>query len=325
MSDGVSHLSDSVVACGIIPLLGRFRKFGWHDRPTAAELLACYAAFAAEESGFGANERMIMRELDIACIADVDWWARVVVAVCETEGTAGFLAEMAGLQAKLRLVADTLPNLLPGPVLQPPEPGMANVQVLLPPESGIPPHPMRLSSAIEAVCTLWTVACELTGSRAPLTLGGCTPSPEIAIVFSGPSAQIAELKGLMMQIWDRVVVSHSASLEDRIAIVPGSLPALDRLGKATPGALALRRDLEAGVRLFLEVGASIPEMDDPGRFAPARLLRVSSNLRGVATFARTAAPRAAGFEDADLDAIVADEHEHSQPGRPVWIGKARVG
>jgi hypothetical protein len=174
---------------------------------------------------------------------------------------------------------------------------------------------------------LWSVVCDMMGARAPLNLIACNPTLEITVTFAGPKAQVAELKALMMQVWEQIVISHNVSLEERLEIIPYSLRAMERIGTGTQAAMSQRRTLEAGVRMFLEVGACIPEMDDPGRFAPARLVRVSALLQGdgaSASFPRHVRPT---VEDAAIEAIVAEEREHLRqalPAKPAWIGKARA-
>jgi hypothetical protein len=327
VSDGVTHLSDSIVACGVLPLLARFRKHGWKDRPAPAALLACYACFAADEIDFGPAERTILREFDIGCIADPDWWARLVVAVAESDPGPSLISELVDLHAKLRLVADTLPNIISEPGPEVAEPGMALVRVLLPSADEGAAHPLRLSTAIESVCLLWSVVCETMGARTALSMIACKPTPEITVTFAGPQAQIAELKALLMQVWEHIVTSHAASLEERLEIIPHSLPAMQRIGTGTQAAMAQRRTLEAGVRMFLEVGACIPEMDDPKRFTPARLLQVSATLQGDGASASLWRGARPAVEDAAIEAIVAEERAHLRQVLPVqqgWMGKARV-
>jgi hypothetical protein len=328
VSDGVTHLSDSIVACGVLPLLARFRKHGWKDRPAPAALLACYACFAADENDFGPAERTILREFEIGCIAQADWWARLVVAVAEPEPTPSLMAELVDLHAKLRLVADTLPNVIGEPPPEAAEPGMALLRVLLPSAEEGSAHPLRLSTAIEAVCMLWNVVGEIGGGHGALSMTACEPMPEITLVFAGPQAQVGELKALLMQVWERIVTSHKASLQERLEIIPHSLPAMQRIGTGNQAAMAQRRTLEAGVRMFLEVGACIPEMNDPERFTPARLVQVSDTLQGDGALAcglRHVRPEA---EDAAMEAIVAEERAHLRqalPVKPAWLGKMRVG
>jgi hypothetical protein len=328
VSDGVTHLSDSIVACGVLPLLARFRKHGWKDRPAPAALLACYACFAADENAFGPAERTILREFEIGCIAEADWWARLVVAVAEPDPAPTLLAELVDLHGKLRLVADTLPNIISEPGIETAEPGMALVRVLLPSAEDGAGHPLRLSTTIESVCMLWNVVCEMMGARAALSLIACNPTPEITVTFAGPASQVAELKVLLMQVWEHIVTSHNASLEERLEIIPHSLPAMQRIGTGTQAALAQRRTLEAGVRMFLEVGACIPEMNDPDRFTPARLVRVSATLQGDGAGTASVRHLRPEAEDAAIEAIVAEERAYlrqAMPVQPVWIGKARAG
>jgi hypothetical protein len=328
VSDGVTHLSDSIVACGVLPLLARFRKHGWKDRPAPAALLACYACFAADETAFGSSERTILREFDIGCIAEADWWARLVVAVAEPEPAPTLVAELVDLHAKLRMVADTLPNIMSEPSIETAEPGMALVRVLLPSAEEGAPHPLRLSTTIEAVCMLWNVVCEMMDQRSALSMIACNPTPEITVTFAGPVEQVAALKTLLMQVWEHIVTSHNVSLEERLEIIPHSLPTMQQIGTGTQAAMALRRTLEAGVRMFLEVGACIPEMNDPLRFTPARLVQVSATLQGDAAAATGVRHLRPAAEDAAIEAIVAEERAHlrqAMPVQPVWLGKVRVG
>jgi hypothetical protein len=328
VSDGVGYLSDAIVACGVLPLLARFCKQNWKDRPDAAALLACYACFATDQASFGPYERMILREFDIASITEVNWWARLVVAIAEPEPNQAILTEMVELHAKLRVIADTLPNILPSEPQDQVEPGASLIRIMLPTGEAAPTHPLRMSCAIEATCTLWNVVCDMVGAQVPLNFTDCIPEPEISMTFRGPTAQIVELKMLLMEVWERVVTSHNASPEERIETIPHSLSAMERIGTATEEAAALQRTLEAGVRMFLEVGACIPEMHDPERFTPARLLRVSTKLQekvGISWAGRT---RAIDVEADQIEAIMAAEHANlrrASPTPPFWIGNVRVG
>jgi hypothetical protein len=325
VSDGVTHLSDSIVACGILPLLKGFGRRAWEDRPSTAALLACYACFAAEESAFGPVERAILREFQIGCIAESAWWARLVIASAEPEPAVGLIADLADLHTRLRLVADTLPNIISEPGIAAAEPGMAHLRVSLPGKESGAAHPLRLSTMIEAVCMLWTVVCGVMGVRASLSLAACVPKPEISVTFAGPAAPVAELKALLMQIWDLIIASHNASFEQRLETIPPQLAATYRTGAGGVIVAAQQQSLETGVRMFLEVGACLPEMDDPDRFSPARLLQVSPALQCAA--ASTDGPRPSRPPAGDR-AIVADDLAQFPPAMPVppiWIGKIRVG
>lgn len=328
VSEGVSQLADAIIASGIIPLLARLRKVVWDDRPAPATLLACYAAFAAGAAGFGRAERTIMRELDILRVNDVAWWARMVLAVADPEPPETTFAEIATLCTKLRFVADTLPNLLPNLAAETPHPGTGTVRIVLLAKDNQPFHPLRLTCAIEAVCILWSAVCELENHREPLAIIACEPGPDMAVTFRGPDQLVTSLKQLLMHVWERIVVSHNASLEERIAAIPRTLPVMERISDTNPAAVALRRQIERGVRMFLEAGACMPEMDDPARFTPARLLHVKANLLAEAFAEPPPAARGCEFDVAHVDAIVAEEREHlvrAAPGKPAWAGKVRAG
>jgi hypothetical protein len=171
------------------------------------------------------------------------------------------------------------------------------------------------------------VVCELTCAQVPLSLVACKPAPKITVSFSGPTAQIAALRALLMEIWEQIITSHDASLEERLDIIPPNLPTMRRIGTETEAALAWRRTLEAGVQMFLEVGAYIPEMNDPERFTPARLLRISSTLQRRRAYTGMDDLRPLAEEEA-IEMIVAEERAHLRealPTQPVWIGSIRVG
>ena len=102
---------------------------------------------------------------------------------------------------------------------------------------------------------------------------------------------------------------------------------MQRIGTGTQAAMAQRRTLEAGVRMFLEVGACIPEMNDPDRFTPARLVQVSAALQGDAASAASFRHARSAAEDAAIETIVAEERAHLRqalPVKSVWVGKARL-
>ena len=329
LSEDVIRLSDSIVACGVLPILARIKKYGWDDRPRSAALLTCYASFAADVSSFGAAERAILQEFDIACIAEAAWWAHLVMAFAQPEPDPAFTAELDELHIRLRLVADTLPNIFINARTAATEPGVSVIRIVLAADDPATCHPLRLSSAIEAMCLLWDVVSATAGSRAPLNLIACDPAPEITISFGGPAGTIKALKSLLMEVWDGIVVNHRATPDERLQIIPGNLPSLLHMGSANPSAMAQRQALVTGVRLFLEAGAFTPEMDDPDRFTPARLLG-RGRVRARRNRPAPAPPDAytAAGDDLAITGVLPEDAGVSRaalPTKPLWIGKVRVG
>lgn len=279
--------------------------------------------FAANLNAFGAPERSVMHALDLDMLADPAWWTRLVLAAAVPQPTPAMLLEVAAVSGRLSFMLSTLPKLLSA-LATPATPlheGPPTLTLRLATHANQVSQPRMLARAIEALSTLWEVVGELAGDVAPLTLVSCTPVPNATLLFQGAAGVMTPLKSMLVTLWEQVVAHHALTPAERLEQIPSSLPILDTL--ETSGlerAAELQSKVVEGLRLFLLLGASIPEMDDPGRFTPGRLLhsptagsyetlvvsvggRIEPDARGLAVPPLTAA------RQSDIDAVIAEERD----------------
>ena len=228
-------------------------------------------------------------------------------------------AEIMGVRSRLAILLSTLPKL--SAVLDtagdrvPDGPGTLVLRMAT--EPGQSSQPRRTSYAIEAVSLMWEVTAALEGETAPLLLNECTPPPGAMLIFQGDPAVMTALKAVLVSLWEQVVVYHALSNQEWSERIPPLLPVMQRIAVSN---LANAEDLQTkareGLRLFLQTGVSIPEMDNPMRFTPAGLLRASEAFLfaaqpNPASGAEHTGSAAAAFAiDSDgLEALIAEERD----------------
>ncbi len=319
---GASRVRDAVIACELLRRFSELTAAKWQNRPDPAGLMNCYGMFAAELKDFGAPERSIMHALDLDMLSDAAWWTRLVLAAAEPQPLPAMLVEIAAVSSRISFMVSTLPKLmgaLAAPASEPYD-GPPTLSLRLARQADQVSQPRLLARAIEAISILWEVVGELIGDPAPLTLVSCSPEASATLVFQGAASIMTPLKSMLVTLWEQVVAHHAMTPAERLEQIPSSLPILDAL--ETSGlerAAELQSKVVEGLRLFLLLGASIPEMDDPARFTPARLLHSPAgslyDTLVVTVGERTdlkglSAPASA--RQADIDAVIAEERDFLQ-------------
>ena len=260
--EGVAAVSDAIVACGILPLLETLGKQGWLGRPTPGALIASYACFAADYVGFGSDERLVLSALDIAAIADADWWTRAALRVVMPDPSPTVLDDMARMFGKLRFAADMLPNLAPRLGQPSIEPGSAVVTVLLPAWNGAQSHPLRVPYAIEAICRLWALVCAPHADAGRLTMLRCNVGVSSEMIFAGRSAHISALQTLLAVVCNHISIARHHGRGGRAVEVPRQLPMLHHGGDANRAEMNYL-SLKTAVSLFQEAGAWVSSRESP--------------------------------------------------------------
>lgn len=134
---------------------------------------------------------------------------------------------------------------------------VARIEIVLLARDAVPGHPMRLSTAIEAITTLWGVVSTLTGTTKRLDLVACDPADDIVIAFTGPKREIISLRILLGNVTDCAVENRLLSLEEVLQLIGQriSVSTHRRCGQYLDG--SQRRSLHRGARMFLQAGASL--------------------------------------------------------------------
>lgn len=134
----------------------------------------------------------------------------------------------------------------------------ARLEIVLLARDTVPGHPMRLSTAIEAMTTLWDVVSAMSGTTSPLNVVACDPAVDIVIAFTGPKREIMSLRTLLRDVTECAAESRLLGLEEVLQLIASRISASkpERCGQYLDG--NQRRALHRGVRMFLQAGASLP-------------------------------------------------------------------
>ncbi len=308
---------DALVVSGLPNLLNRAAAGGTATWPTMEDVLTCHGGLSAQAQHFNGPERALLAELRLSIVLQPGWWGNLIRAIGQGRLDDASAASLAATRTQVDLAINTLPQVLT--LLSPAaaEDDAATLSLLLITDDGSPPHPLRLSAAIQGVALLWDALCDLRGADAAMQLVSCDSTGGATIRFTGDPDTMLELKSVLLGIWEQVMLHHDLSLHARLSAIPPSLSVMDRIAVTRPGnAVALRHRMQEGVRRILETGACIPEMRVPDRFTPSDLMRPQdagdeSSTPGTmppqpAPPPATQAPRQQA-QGSPLDAIIAEE------------------
>ncbi len=331
LARALTKLHDTITKSAVVDVLGPFRLYSDLPRPKITAVLQCFAALSAATSQFGDAERGVLVALDIATLADPDWWARVISAISRSSIPDELASEVTELCARLQVVINGFPvlaRLAEASTTAPLE--QQGLALTLPGRGGEPPTLGRVAATIEAVNQLWSAAEELTGHRATLRLAGTEPGPTMTLYFDGQAEPLAELLDLLASVWEQVARLPGIPAEQHAALVPEMLPVMDRIGRSgRSDALRVRGAVEAGVRRLLEAGCSMlgrpaPPEAPVGRVSPTRPVMVPA-----ATFQTSpdphATPALSGEDLTHLANVIAEERRQlprPEQARRLWQGAA---
>lgn len=317
-------VQQALAESGVSDLLARMDGTNPTDWPRPEEVAACFGALVQLSASFGAPEGTLLAELGLGELVQPGWWSHLIVGAKLARLGDAVAKELAGMRARIDTATAMLPVVLK---LGGPRIGATGetLSIILASEDGEPAPPLRLAAAVQAVALLWDAVCSLRGETAELALTGADPAQGVAALFTGDPRTMAELKAILLNVWEQVLVHHDLSLDGRVSAIPPSLAIMDRIANTRPGeAASLHRRVQDGVTLILETGACIPEMRVPTRFSPAALMRPRRD--GDASTDAAAAAPAPNAASSDLASIVEEERRGlvgtQAPRRRIWSNPA---
>lgn len=146
--------------------------------------------------------------------------------------------------------------------------------------------PARLAEVLEGVSEIYE-ACAILLDYSPneLSVIACDSGSDKSFDFLGAAKVIECVKEIFFSLWDRIVFFRERKLSQRIELVAGALPVIEKIGNleqenklGREQAEILRRKILGGVGKFIEAGAIIPEIEDRTYFNPRSLMAPEPKL-----------------------------------------------
>jgi len=113
----------------------------------------------------------------------------------------------------------------------------------------------------------------------------CDSGSDKSFDFTGVPQIIEQTKGIIIEIWDRVIFYRERKHAERVKVIAESLPILSKISEMvekraiSPEEVEiLKRQIVAGSTKFVDSGSMIPELRGISRFDPAQLLTPSPQL-----------------------------------------------
>ena len=315
LATAFTRLHAAIVHSRAVAVLEPMRPHATKPKPDVETLLTVFAAMSPGQTQFNEAEHALLTAFGLQAVTDTAWWAAVITA-CSRPGLSDQAASMVdGVHTRLQVAAETFPALarLIDATVATPALELEGIALLLPGLGGAPPALARVSSTIEAMNQLWTVAEDLTGQRGALHLVGMVPGPTMALHFDGLAEPLAELRALLVSIWEQTARLPRIPARQQPALVPDMLPVMERIGQSgRSDALRVRSAVEDGVRRLLEAGCTLPAATQPAAAVPV-----------TARAKPTAVTVLAEDDISHLAAVIAEERSQlvrAEPARRLWQG-----
>ncbi len=331
LAGALIRLHDAIGRSGAAEKLAPFRPCAPLPRPGIQAVLETYAALSVEQAGFGAAERSLVAAVGLEPLMDTAWWSTLVTALTRPVLSDALSAQLDDLWSRLQLVTSTFPALaaLASAPDQPSQAAPSGLVLHVAGEDAMPPSLPRIAGVLEAVSQLWWVAEELTGQRGMLQLVAIVPGVTASLHFDGLDEPMDELRMLLASVWDQALRLPNVSPEQYPALVPGTLPVLDRIGRSgRADAVRVRTATESSVRRLLEAGYVLPV--EPVSVTAGILPAAPARPRpAVEDQIEPVRPPGLSEEDiSHLAAVIAEERrqlKQAGPPRRMWQGAGTIG
>lgn len=146
--------------------------------------------------------------------------------------------------------------------------------------------PERVINSIDSISKFYNVSATLENeSSNDLIILACDSGSDKSFDFLGLSKVMEHTKGIIFDIWDRVVFYRQNKMTQNLLVIAESLPVLDKINDSmTNGSISpeqaelMKRNIISGVQQFIEVGATIPELENQSSHKPKELLKPEPKL-----------------------------------------------
>lgn len=288
---GIAQLRDAVRDSGIAEVLDSILPVNRQRSPkTASHALAAVRRYAEKAAKFNDAARQIANAFELKPLEDSETWVQLIVQ--EHRPNDALIRARRGLY----YLEDFLPKfakiLLPERLQseheksEQPTGNKSVISFVLIEEGNQTSRPERIVTLLTGVATLYGLCATLEGlSPDTLAVIGCDSGSDKAFDFLGVAKGIECLRGLIIDIWDRVLFHREKTLLERARAVSATLPVLERVNSAqAAGTISpeqgeiLRRSIEKGVSQFLEAGATTAELENYAPVNPRLLLAPERKL-----------------------------------------------
>lgn len=146
--------------------------------------------------------------------------------------------------------------------------------------------PTRLATLLESLDLLYAACATLEGVEPNgLSVVACDSGGDKTFELMGAAPVIAQVRSLLLDVWDRVVFHRAVAVPQRYRLAAESLPVLERVkeqardGRISPEqAELLRRRIVEGTGRFLAAGATLPDLQERAYANPRTLLAPAPRL-----------------------------------------------
>jgi hypothetical protein len=252
--------------------------------------LSIFRSYMLSTNNYGEAEYEILEILGIDCLLDIEFWQsfqeREAELLYSVVNSVNFALNQ--LPKILRLTAQHyVDEVRQGDTNLPPELlGKALLTVVLSENDAQFSSPLRLSGTLDSISEMYEVVSHLEfESSNDLIVLACDSGSDKSFDFLGAAKVMEEVRKIIIDVWDRVVFHRHRQASETLKLITESLPILERINQMRDAgtiereqAELLSRKLKKGVTTFLEVGASIPELDNQANLSPRELMKPVSKL-----------------------------------------------
>ena len=269
---------------GVADLL--MRGFGGaSERLRPDVLFATFQKYQHEAAKFSDAEAAFVKIFQLEPLADRRWWAQLIEderavheAVWPVVQSINFCRKyMPSIVHLLERDVD-LPNIRQVD-------GGNGLQSLsgLGEERGAFSSPQRLVKALESMQKMYDACARIHHENEnELSVISMDSGSDKSFDCMGAAKVVEEIRRIILDLWDRVVFFRERKFEQRIELISGTLPVLERIDDLGRNGSVSREECEIikrkiidGVSLFLETGAMLPEFAGEASHNPRSLLTLS--------------------------------------------------
>ena len=263
---------------------GKDNKVVWFN-------LAVFQDFTVRASTWTESEVALAHIIEIDQLNSASFWQPVV-----TEAEPRLLVE---IRNKVKLALEYLPRIIDllkqdyitqiqdkSPNLPEALKGKELITLYLAEDQGIFSQPSRIVRALEGFSELYEAAAQIAAlPHDDLVVLACDSGSDKSFDLLGAAKLMAETRGILSDIWDRVVFHRQHQISANLQIIAESLPLIASISeleeKQSLGpeqAELIRRKVINGAMNFLESGAYTRDMEMQGNQSPRQLMRPEQKL-----------------------------------------------
>lgn len=292
--NAAEQVSGALTGSGVELPLVEVARLGYRREPVPGELLGrlltALREYGLRASRFTRPTRALAETLGLAPLESADTWSMLIAAERRAQEAFAYAERVRFATQYLPRVAGLLGQAgIPSvDAARRGEPAggaaLLTVQVIEAPRRFS--TPTRLATLLESLDMLYSACATLEGMEPNgLSVVACDSGSDKTFELLGAAPVIAAVRGLLLDVWDRVVFHREVAVPQRYRLAAESLPVLERVkdqardGRISPEqAELLRRRIVEGTGRFLAAGATLPDLAERAYANPRTLLAPAPRL-----------------------------------------------